>query len=59
MVKSAKAELRAEAPGATDEGAAALVKAEEAVRGAGDADALALADDGGASFWTARAGDYA
>ncbi len=48
MVKSAKAELEAKASWAADEGVAALVEAKEAVRCAGDADALALAEKEGA-----------
>jgi len=58
MVKSAKAELGAEVPGTADEGAVARVEAKEAVRGTGDADTLALAEEEGGCR-TAWAGDRA
>ena len=45
LVKSRKPASGAEAGRAADEGAAALVKAEEAVRGTGNADAGAFAED--------------
>jgi len=54
VVKSAKAESGAKASGTTDEGVAAQVEAKEAVRGAGDANALALAEEEG-ERGTARA----
>ena len=59
LVKSPKPELGAKALGAADEGAAAQIEAEEAVGGAGDADAPAFAE-GAAGFWCGMAaGDCA
>ena len=54
MVKSVKAESGAKSSGATDEGVAAQVEAQEAVRCVRDANALALAEEEGGRG-TARA----
>ena len=54
LVMSRKPVSGAEAGWTTDEGAAALIKAEKALRGTGDANAGALAEQHGASGFHQR-----